>query len=73
MIQQIEAVAAVVPDDFVMDIDFNMTLQNAANALPLLKKLEAHPIVGMIESPVPQEDIAANQQIRASQSKPVAM
>lgn len=73
IVHQVQAVAAVVPDDFVMDIDFNMTLHNAASAMPVLKKLEAFPIVGMIESPVPQEDIAANQQIRAAQSKPVAM
>ena len=59
----------MVPDGFVMDIDFNMTLQDAANAIPLLKKLEAFPCVGMIESPVPQVRVTRSVVYRLSNVK----
>eukprot|EP01043_Picozoa_sp_COSAG02_P044640 COSAG02_NODE_4006_length_5921_cov_5.626589_5_plen_344_part_00 len=73
IVEQVEAVAAVVPPDFKMDLDFNATLCNSASALPVLKTLEQYPNVAMIESPIPQDDIQGNQQLRAAQSKPIAM
>ena len=39
----------------------------------MLKALEKFPNVAMIESPIPQDDIQGNQQLRAAQSKPIAM
>jgi L-alanine-DL-glutamate epimerase-like enolase superfamily enzyme len=73
VIEQVEAVTAVVSEDFKMDLDFNMTLCDAANALPVLKKLEAFPNIAMIESPIPQEDIKGNARLREACSKPIAM
>ena len=73
IVEQVEAVTAVVPPDFKMDLDFNATLCNSASALPVLKALEQYPNVAMIESPIPQDDIQGNQQLRAAQSKPIAM
>ena len=55
------------------DLDFNATLCNSASALPVLKALEKFPNVAMIESPIPQDDIQGNQQLRAAQGKPIAM
>jgi hypothetical protein len=73
IVEQVEAVSAVVPPDFKMDLDFNATLCNSASAIPVLKKLEEYPNIAMIESPIPQEDIQGNQQLQAAQSKPIAM
>jgi len=73
IVEQVKAVTEAVDDRFVMDLDFNMTLQDAANALPVLKALEGFSNVGMIESPIPQEDLKGNRQLRSAQSKPVAM
>jgi hypothetical protein len=53
-------VSAVVPKGFKMDLDFNETLCDAANAIPVLKLLEGYACVAMIESPIPQSDTAGN-------------
>ena len=64
--EQVEAVTSVVPDDFKMDLDFNMTLCNAASALPVLRRLADYPNVAMVESPIPQDDIHGNKVAAAS-------
>ena len=69
----IEAVLQVVPQQFRLDLDFNGHLVNCANAVPLLKSLERYEQVAMIETPIPQEDIAGNRHLRARIDRPVAM
>ncbi|MFH1573185.1 MAG: enolase C-terminal domain-like protein, partial [Acidobacteriota bacterium] len=69
----IRAVQRVVPDGFHLDFDYNATLGNAANAVPHIKGLEAYEQIAMIESPIPQGDVAGNRQIRARCNRPVAM
>ena len=69
----IRAVQRVVPQGFHLDLDYNSTLANSANAVPHLKELEAYPEVAMIESPIPQNDVAGNRQIRGRINRPVAM
>ena len=58
----LQAVLRVVPPQFRLDLDFNGHLVNAANAVPLLKSLEQYEQLAMIETPIPQEDIAGNLQ-----------
>ncbi|MBX6311834.1 MAG: dgoA protein [Isosphaeraceae bacterium] len=70
---QVRAVAAVVPESFKIDIDFNDTLLDAERAIPILKELEAFPQVGIYETPIPQRDIAGNQAIRRAVRTPIAM
>ena len=69
----IEAILEVVPPQFMIDLDYNATLDNAANAVEHLKSLERYAQVAMIESPIPQEDVAGNRHIRARIDRPLAM
>ena len=69
----IRAILKVVPPQFKLDLDFNATLDNAANAVEFLKTLEQYDQVAMIESPIPQGDVAGNQHIRRRIDRPVAM
>ena len=69
----IRAIIRVVPPQFKLDLDFNATLDNAANAVEFLKTLEQYDQVAMIESPIPQGDVAGNQHIRQRIDRPVAM
>ncbi len=69
----IQAVQEVVPAGFHLDLDYNGTLANSANAIPHLKELERYAEVAMVESPIPQGDVAGNRQIRNRCNRPVAM
>ena len=69
----IQAVLEVVPEQFELDLDFNGTLDNAANAVRFLKTLERYHQVAMIETPIPQGDVAGNAQIRRRINRPIAM
>lgn len=69
----IQAILKVVPPQFKLDFDYNGTLDNAANAVEHLKSLERYPQVAMIESPIPQGDVAGNRHIRDRIDRPVAM
>jgi L-alanine-DL-glutamate epimerase-like enolase superfamily enzyme len=69
----LQAIFAVVPEQFILDLDFNATLDNAANAVKFLSTLEPYKQVAMFESPIPQSDVAGNAQIRRRINRPVAM
>ncbi len=73
IIAQVEAVAAVVPADFKLDLDPNSSLRDAVTAIPILQKLAAYPNVAMFETPIPQNDVAGNKQIRRAVDRPIAM
>lgn len=73
IVAQIGAICKVVPPHFKLDLDPNATWQNAATAIPIIKKLEAYDNVAMYESPIPHHDVLGNRQIRASINRPVAM
>jgi L-alanine-DL-glutamate epimerase-like enolase superfamily enzyme len=69
----LQAIFEVVPSGFSLDLDFNETLDNAANAVKFLATLAQYEQVAMFESPIPQRDVAGNAQIRARINRPVAM
>ena len=69
----LQAIFEVVPAQFILDLDFNATLDNAANAVRFLSTLEQYDQVAMFESPIPQSDVAGNVQIRQRINRPVAM
>ena len=73
IVAQVEAVSKVVPPHFHLDLDPNGSWENAGNAIPLIKKLERYENVAMFETPIPQEDILGNRQIRQAVNRPVAM
>lgn len=69
----LRAIFDVVPEQFLLDLDFNATLDNAANAVRFLKTLEQYEQVAMIETPIPHADVAGNRQIRTRINRPLAM
>ncbi len=71
--QQVKQSAAVVPERFKIDLDFNDTLLDAERAIPILKELEAYPQVDIYESPIPQGDIEGNRAIRQATRVAIAM
>lgn len=73
IVAQVEAVAAAVPSDFKLDLDPNGSLRDAATAIPILQKLATYPNVAMFESPIPQNDVEGNKQIRRVVDRPIAM
>ncbi len=70
---QIEALSAVLPPGALIDFDFNSSLANAATAVLYLRELEKFPNVAIVETPIPQGDVAGNKQIRAQTKLPIAM
>lgn len=72
-IDQIEAVAKVVPDGFTFWLDFNGHLREVRQALSVLKKLETFDCVGGFESPIPQGDTQGYQVLRSKVNKPIAV
>ena len=70
---QVEAMAAVVPAHFKLDLDANQTMHNAATAMPIMRRLEQYSNVAMFESPIPQSDILGNRQLRQVICRPIAM
>ena len=73
IVAQIAAVSEVVPPHFKLDLDPNSTWQNAATAIPIIKKLAPYANVAMFESPIDQNDVLGNKQIRQAIDRPIAM
>ncbi|HEU5316410.1 MAG TPA: enolase C-terminal domain-like protein [Chloroflexota bacterium] len=71
--EQVAAVLEVVPASVLIDIDFNASLANAATAVLYLRELEKHKNVAIVESPIPQGDVAGNKRIREMTTLPIAM
>ena len=55
VLEQTLAAEAVAPPGFRLHYDFNRS-RTLASALPLVRQLEAHPVVGFIEDPFPKAD-----------------
>lgn len=69
----LQAIFDATPPQFMLDLDWNATLDNSANAVKFLSTLTQYPQVAMFESPIPQEDVAGNAQIRNRIDRPVTM
>ena len=55
VLEQTQAAAQIAPEGFKLHYDFNGN-RTLATVLPLVKKLEAQPLVGFIEDPFPKND-----------------
>ena len=63
--EQLAAVAAAVSPHFKLDADFNEMLLGVDVAAPFIARLEAkYPMLAMVESPIPQGDVAGNAALR---------
>ncbi|MBT5831276.1 MAG: enolase [Candidatus Latescibacteria bacterium] len=72
--EQLAAVSAVVPPYFKLDMDFNGLLLGVDQAAPLIRKLESkYSNLAIIESPIPQSDVAGNALLRRKIQSPISM
>lgn len=63
--ETIRLISEVTPDHFHIDADWNFHLNNASNAIPVLRELEtAFPKIKMFEDPIPRTDAAGNRYLR---------
>lgn len=73
VIEQARQTAAVIPENFSVDLDFNGHLVTAAGAVSVIKELDNFRNVSIYESPIPQGDVAGNQRIRSQTRCAIAM
>ena len=70
---QIEAVSAVTPPYYRLDVDWNNMLLDAGNAIPVLTALDAYERVAIYEGVIPPQDTAGHRQIRSHIKHPLAI
>ena len=67
------AIAAIAPEDFRIDADFNSFLLEAGRGAAYLQELQKNPRMDIFESPIPQADVEGNKILRAKINRPIAM
>jgi L-alanine-DL-glutamate epimerase-like enolase superfamily enzyme len=70
---QIEAISAVTPPHFRLDLDWNMMLINHGNAAPVLAELDTFSRIAIYESPIMQHDVEGQRLLRQKTSRPIAL
>ena len=71
--ETIRQISAVTPDHFRIDADWNAFLNNASNAIPLLRELEqTFPKIKIFEDPIPRHDASGNHFLRTQISTAIA-
>lgn len=70
---QVEAVSAVTPPHYRLDLDWNSMLLNAGNAVPVLQKLDQYERVSIYEGPIPQHDVEGLRELRRKVAHPIAL
>ena len=71
--ETIQLMSEVTPDHFRIDCDWNATLNNAANAIPVLRELEeTFPKIKIFEDPIPRDDAIGNRHLRSQIATPLA-
>ena len=72
--QQLEVVCEAVSPHFKLDADFNGLLVGVDLAAPLISRLEQkYSNLAIVESPIPQDDVAGNALLRRKIRTPIAM
>lgn len=71
--EQARQIAAAVPGEFKLDMDFNSTLLDAQRAIPICQHLDTYPQSDIYESPIPQRDVEGNVAIRDATRASIAM
>ncbi|MDZ4718593.1 MAG: mandelate racemase/muconate lactonizing enzyme family protein [Roseiflexaceae bacterium] len=71
--EQIEAISAVTPPYFRLDLDWNNMLLNVGNAAPVLAALDQYPRVAIYESPIMQHDVEGQRLLRQKTTRPIAL
>lgn len=71
--EQVEAIGAVTPEHYRLDMDWNGMLMNAATAAPVLQKLDQYERVAIYEGPINQSDVEGQRELRRKVAKPIAI
>ncbi|MEE2657258.1 MAG: enolase C-terminal domain-like protein [Candidatus Latescibacterota bacterium] len=71
--ETIRRISKVTPDHFHIDADWNAFLNNASNAIPVLRELERDfPKIKIFEDPIPRNDTSGNRFMRTQIETAVA-
>ena len=65
IVEQLEAMAEVMPDEYSITIDSNASLWTPERAIAMARELESFPQVHALETPIPQDNTAGYQLLRA--------
>lgn len=71
--EQVEAVSAVTPPHYRIDIDWNGLLRDVGTAVPVLQKLDTYERVSIYEGPIPQTDVEGLRELRRKVAHPIAL
>lgn len=71
--EQVEAISAVTPPSYTLDMDWNEMLLSVGEATPVLRSLDAYERTAVYESPIPHGDIEGYRHLRAKVAKPLAI
>lgn len=70
--EQVEAVSAVTPTDYLLDLDWNQMLLDVGTAAPVLQRLDTYERVDIYETPIRQRDLAGYRRLRDKTNRPIA-
>jgi len=70
---QVEAISAVTPPHYRLDMDWNSMLLNVGTAAPVLQRLDQYERVSIYEGPIMQRDVEGLRELRRKVSKPIAL
>ena len=70
---QVEAISAVTPPHYRLDLDWNSMLLNVGNAAPVLQKLDSYERVSIYEGPILQRDVEGLRELRRKVAHPIAL
>ncbi len=71
--EQVEAISAVTPAHYRLDMDWNGMLMNAATAIPVMQRLDQYERVSIYEGPINQADVEGQRELRRQVAKPIAL
>ncbi|HEY6738169.1 MAG TPA: mandelate racemase/muconate lactonizing enzyme family protein [Actinopolymorphaceae bacterium] len=70
---QVEAVSAVTPPGYRLDIDWNGMLLTSGDAVPVLRELDDYDRVAIYETPIPHADLEGYRELRHKVARPLAV
>ena len=70
---QVEAISAVTPPHYRLDVDWNQMLLNVGTATPVLQRLDRCERVAIYEGPIMQHDVEGMRELRRNVAKPIAI
>ncbi len=71
--EQVEAISAVTPAHYRLDMDWNGMLMNVGTAVPVMQRLDQYERVSIYEGPINQSDVEGQRELRRKVAKPIAL